>query len=88
MHESLMDEPCVQQAAKAHQVSPAQVLLKFAVQQDIAVIPKSVTPARIAQNGQLWSFQLTDTEMNALRAIADKADPHKLHFCWCPDEVA
>lgn len=55
--------------AQAHGVSEAQVLLRWAVQQGIAVIPKSTSPARMRQNLDLYSFELTAAEMAELATM-------------------
>lgn len=56
------DSPFKRMAA-AHGVSEAQILLRWAVQQGYAVLPKSANPARIRQNLDLFSFALTEAEM-------------------------
>ena len=66
--------PCVQTAAKNHGKTPAQVALRFLVQQGIAVIPKSVHPERIRENLDIADFTLTEEEMTALSAV-DNAAP-------------
>ncbi|XP_063231518.1 aldo-keto reductase family 1 member A1-like [Bacillus rossius redtenbacheri] len=62
----LMGDPAVKEAAASHGRSPAQVLLRFAVQSGVAVIPKSTNPARIRENIQVFDFELTDEEMTRL----------------------
>ena len=49
--------------------TPAQVLLRFQVQRRIAVIPKSVTPSRIAANIAISDFTLSDADMQQIRAF-------------------
>ena len=66
--------PAVRAAAQAHGKTPAQVALRFLVQQGISVIPKSVRAERIRENIDVFDFELTGGEMAALRA-ADKAMP-------------
>ena len=66
--------PAVQSAAAAHGKTPAQIALRFQVQQGIAVIPKSVHPERIRENIDIFDFELTEAEIAALRA-ADQAAP-------------
>ena len=46
----LMKDPVVMRIAEAKGKSPAQVLIRFALQRGVICIPKSVTPARIKQN--------------------------------------
>jgi D-xylose reductase len=50
MQESCLEEQTVKDIAAAHSVSPAQVVLKWAVQRGTAVIPKSANLDRMAQN--------------------------------------
>lgn len=65
----LLEHPVVCLVATGRQVTPAQVLLRFLLQQGVVVIPKSVTPSRIAENGKILSWSLTELEMNALRTL-------------------
>ena len=58
----------VQQAAKQHEKSPAQVLLRWALQKGVHVIPKSVRAERVKENGDLFSFALTQAEVSAIDA--------------------
>lgn len=66
--------PQVQTAAKAHGKTPAQVALRFLIQQRISVIPKSVHPERIRENIDVFDFELTAEEMAALAEV-DNAAP-------------
>jgi 2,5-diketo-D-gluconate reductase A len=52
--------------ASAHGVTPAQVVLRWHVQHEVVVIPKSVTPERIRENFEALGFELTEDEMAAI----------------------
>ena len=65
----VLNDPVVASIAKKHDKTPAQILLRFLVQQDIAVIPKSVTPIRIQQNFDVFGFSLSAAEMQQLDGI-------------------
>jgi diketogulonate reductase-like aldo/keto reductase len=52
--------------AQRHGHTPAQVLLRWCVQRDIPVIPKSTHRERIAENAQLFDFTLSDEDMTQL----------------------
>jgi len=62
----LMNVPLVGELAKKYMKSPAQVLLRWAVQQDIVVNPRTENPAHMMENLDLFSFSLTDTELAQL----------------------
>lgn len=55
--------------ARAHGATPAQIVLGWAVQQGIAVIPKSARPDRQRSNLKIFGFRLSDTEMTGLGAL-------------------
>jgi alcohol dehydrogenase (NADP+) len=69
----LMDDPTITEIAKRHQVSPAQVLIAWAINRGTAVIPKSVNPERIQQNLAAAEVSLINAD---LQAIAD-LDRHR-----------
>jgi diketogulonate reductase-like aldo/keto reductase len=55
--------------AERNHRTPAQVMLRWAVQRGIPVIPKSTKRERIAENAQIFDFTLSDTDMQALDAL-------------------
>jgi len=59
----------VQAAAKAHKVTPAQVLLKWAVQKGCHIVPKSVRAERCKENAGIFSFKLSAGEMKAIDGL-------------------
>lgn len=63
------DHPAVQRVAKAVGRSPAQVLLRWGIQKGVVVLPKSVTPERIAQNAALFDFELSSEAMETLDGL-------------------
>lgn len=65
----LFDEPSVAGAAAAHGKSPAQVVLRWHLQNDNIIFPKSNSRARIAENLDIFDFELTDAEVAAISAL-------------------
>ena len=64
-----LNSPLMIEIGKSHQKSPAQVGLRWLVQQGIGVIPKSVHEERLAENSQIFDFVLSDEEMAAITAM-------------------
>ncbi|XP_044748314.1 aldo-keto reductase family 1 member A1-like [Coccinella septempunctata] len=69
----IMEDENVISIAKKHSRSPAQVMLRFLVQNGIAAIPKSITPSRIRDNINIFDFQLDDKDLAVLRTL-DKVE--------------
>ncbi len=65
----LLDDPVVTGLASAHGVTAAQIVLRWHVQLGNVVIPKSVTPRRIAENIDLFGFSLSEDEMSAMATL-------------------
>ena len=64
-----MQDPTVQQIAKKHDKSPAQTVLRWHLQNNTIVIPKSVTPSRIEENFQVFDFELSNEEMEQINSL-------------------
>ncbi|MER7457578.1 aldo/keto reductase [Micromonospora sp. NPDC126480] len=63
-------DPVLTRIAAAHDVSPAQVVLRWHIDHETVVIPKSVTPDRIRANADVFEFSLTAEEMRDIDALA------------------
>lgn len=79
----LLDDPVIRHLADKHGRTPAQVVLRWHVQMDTIVIPKSVTPSRIAENFDIFGFELDDGDMTEVARLdrGHRTGPH-------PEEVA
>lgn len=64
-----MNEPVVKEIASRHQRTPAQVVLRWAVQRGIAIIPKTTSKERLAENLSLFDFQLSEEEMKQIGSL-------------------
>lgn len=69
----LFDEPAVAEAARAHGKTPAQVVLRWHVQQAGTVaIPRTTRKERLAENAAIFDFSLSQAEMAAISALDGK----------------
>jgi diketogulonate reductase-like aldo/keto reductase len=66
---NVMEDPTIAAIALAHGKSPAQVMLRWHLQQGRSAIPKSTNPARIAQNFDVFNFELSADELAAIGAL-------------------
>lgn len=80
-----LQEPALKEIAAAHDKSPAQICLRWLVQQNrVAAIPKSATKAHIESNFDIFDFVLSSEEMKKITALGGEnlrlIDPD-----WSPD---
>lgn len=83
----MFEEQAVKALAAKYGKTPAQILLHYLLQNDVAIIPKSVHAERIAENINVFDFELTTEEMADLRTLDRKApmignseSPEKVEF--------
>lgn len=65
----LFDEHIIESLAKKYKKTKAQILLNWAVGRGTVAIPKSTTPERIAENIDIFDFELTDEEKNDINSL-------------------
>jgi methylglyoxal/glyoxal reductase len=65
----VLDEPTLKQIAEKHGKSSAQVILRWHLQNDVVIIPKSVHANRIKENADLFNFELSTNEMNQINDL-------------------
>jgi 2,5-diketo-D-gluconate reductase A len=66
---NVMRDPAIAGVAQAHGKTPAQVMLRWHLQQGRSAIPKSTNPARIAENFDVFDFELSEAELAAIDAL-------------------
>jgi diketogulonate reductase-like aldo/keto reductase len=66
-----LDHPVVVDLARLSKRSPAQVLLRWGVQQGFVILPKSVNASRIAENAAVFDFQLDSASMDRLDGLEE-----------------
>ncbi|MBW8730924.1 MAG: aldo/keto reductase [Terrabacter sp.] len=65
----LLDDPVVVDLAGKHSVTPAQLVLRWHVELGNVVLTRSVTPARITENVEIFGFHLGDDDLEALAGL-------------------
>ncbi|XP_014292194.1 aldo-keto reductase family 1 member C15-like [Halyomorpha halys] len=66
---SPLEDPVINEIAKKYNKQPSQVLLRYMIEYGVAVIPKSINPARIKQNFDVFDFELTKEEFETISAL-------------------
>ncbi|MBT2691874.1 aldo/keto reductase [Bacillus sp. ISL-55] len=65
----LLSEPTIVEIAEKHQKSPAQVILRWDLQNEVVTIPKSIKEHRIIENADIFDFELTVEDMDRLNIL-------------------
>lgn len=72
LHGHLSEEPLLEEIGRKYEKTAAQVALRWEVQSDIATIPKSVHPERIASNADIFDFSLSEDDMERIDELDGK----------------
>ena len=80
----IVNEPVAQKLAEKYNKTPAQIALRWDLQHDVVTIPKSIRPHRIAENADIFDFELSEAEIKALDALDEGRrtgpDPYNFNF--------
>ncbi len=81
---NIMEHSVIQELAKKHGKTPAQIILRWHIQSDLVVIPKTVTPSRMKENLSVFDFELSASDM-AFIATLDRGErnnsvPSEMHI--------
>jgi len=82
----VLDDPTIVSIAKAVGKTPAQVVLRWHIERGDIVFPKSVTPARIKENIDIFGFELSGEDVEAITALNrnQRTGPDPDKFDWIP----
>mgnify|MGYP006280418809 CR=1 FL=1 len=80
----LLEDPTIAEIADRHDATPAQVLIRWAIERDTAVIPKSTSPGHIKENLAAADLDLTDADMEAIAEL-DRGRRYVQGDMWAMD---
>ena len=78
-HGERLNEPRLVAIARKYSKSPAQILIRWALQHDFVVIPKSAKRQRIIENADVFDFAISAADMQTLDGFNEN-----LRTCWDP----
>jgi methylglyoxal/glyoxal reductase len=81
-HAASMDDETIQSIAAKHGKSYAQIMLRWLFEQELVILPKSVTPSRIRENIDILDFELDDEDRRLIAGL-----DRDLRTCWSPVHV-
>lgn len=71
----VLEDPVIKELATKYGKTPAQLILRWHLQTDVIVIPKTVTPSRMKENLDVFDFEITDEDMEKI-ATLDRGERH------------
>jgi len=82
----VLTDPTIDEIARRAGKTPAQVVLRWHVERGDIVFPKSVTPARISENIEIFDFELSGEDVEAISALNrnERTGPDPDKFDWIP----
>ncbi len=78
-HAKKLEHKTIVSLAQKYNKTPAQIMLRWAIQHDVVVIPKSVKEHRIIENAQLFDFEIKAADMKILDSLNEN-----YRTCWDP----
>ncbi|KON77221.1 aldo/keto reductase [Leptospira kirschneri] len=81
-HGQKIEDPTISKIAQKYDKTPAQILIRWAIEQKIVVIPKSTQKKRIIENSKVFDFAISEEDMKILNSLDEN-----FRTCWDPSEV-
>ncbi|MDS9472529.1 aldo/keto reductase [Sporosarcina pasteurii] len=66
---NVLENATIQEIAKQHGKTPAQIILRWHLQKDTVVIPKTITPSRMVENLDVFNFELSAADMDEIATL-------------------
>ncbi|EMN47697.1 putative glyoxal reductase [Leptospira interrogans str. L1207] len=81
-HGQKIEDSTIAKIAQKYDKTPAQILIRWAIEQKIVVIPKSIKKERIIENSKVFDFAISEEDMKILNSLDED-----FRTCWDPSEV-
>ncbi|KAF3435799.1 hypothetical protein FNV43_RR22891 [Rhamnella rubrinervis] len=85
---SCLDDPLLKDLAKKYQRTVAQIVLRWGIQRNTAVVPKTSKPERLKENFQVFDFELTKEDMDLIKTVDRKCRSNQPAKFWGIDLYA
>lgn len=82
-HGIRMDDPKIMEIAEKHHKSVSQIMLRWLVEQELVILPKSIHQKRIIENIEVFNFRLDADDMMKIESCEDD-----FRTCWDPSNIA
>ena len=70
------------EASKRLNKTPAQILLRWSLQRNCAIVPKTCDPDRMKENSAIFDFELSEEEMKAISNLSEGVGDDEGRICW------
>lgn len=77
-----LDDPTINEMARKYSKSAAQIMIRWSLQHDLIVIPKTVHNERIKENAEVFNFEISDVDMERLNSLNEE-----FRVAWDPTNV-
>lgn len=81
-HGKRIEDPSISKIAEKYKKTNAQILIRWSIQSNMIVLPKSVKKSRIDENGSVFDFSISDINMEFMNSLDDN-----YRTCWDPSDV-
>jgi diketogulonate reductase-like aldo/keto reductase len=78
----LIESAPILKVSKRLNKTPAQVLLRWSLQRNCAVVPKTCNPSRMIENKDIFDFRLSDEDMHLISSLSNGVGDEEGRLCW------
>lgn len=78
----LLESAPILEASKRLNKTPAQILLRWSLQRNCAVVPKTCDPNRMKENKNIFDFNLSEDEMKVISSLSERVGDNEGRLCW------